>query len=75
MLSVPDRSILRTYATFIYFFTHSILLRLLSPEYTTQSVKAVDDQGASIAKRKARVLAAAVGEAFYAVSSNCCKQS
>jgi hypothetical protein len=32
-----------------------------------QSVKAVDDQGASVARRKARVLAAAVGEAFYAV--------
>jgi hypothetical protein len=36
-------------------------------EYTIQSVKAVDDQGACVAKRKARVLAAAVGEAFYAV--------
>ena len=36
-------------------------------EYTLQSVKAVDDRGGQIAKRKARLLAASVGEAFYAV--------
>ena len=39
-------------------------------EYTAQSMKAVDDQAAGVAKKKARVLAAAVGEAFYAVR-NC----
>jgi hypothetical protein len=39
------------------------------PEYTSQSVKAVDDRGAEIAKKHSRVLAAAVGEAFYAVHS------
>jgi hypothetical protein len=30
-------------------------------------MKAVDDHAAGVAKKKARVLAAAVGEAFYAV--------
>lgn len=38
-----------------------------SVEYTISSVKAVDDRGGQIAKKKARILAAAVGEAFYAV--------
>jgi len=37
------------------------------PEYTALSVQAVDDQGSKAAKRHARVLAAATGEAFYAV--------
>ena len=50
------------------------LLPFSVSEYTIQSVKAVDDQGACVAKRKARVLAAAVGEAFYAVRSTDCLQ-
>jgi hypothetical protein len=37
-----------------------------------QSMKAVDDQAAGVAKKKARVLAAAVGEAFYAVRFTLC---
>ena len=47
--------------------SHYITSHRTYAEYTVQSVKAVDDQGASVARRKARVLAAAVGEAFYAV--------
>jgi hypothetical protein len=35
-------------------------------------MKAVDDQAAGVAKKKARVLAAAVGEAFYAVRHTLC---
>ena len=35
-------------------------------------MKAVDDQAAGVAKKKARVLAAAVGEAFYAVRFTLC---
>ena len=37
------------------------------PEYTAVSVQAVDNGGAETARRKARVLFAAVGEPFYAV--------
>jgi hypothetical protein len=39
------------------------------PIYTASSVKAVDDSGAEKAKLKSRVLAAGVGEKFYAVHS------
>ena len=35
-------------------------------------MKAVDDRGGQMAKRKARMLAAAVGEAFYAVTTLSC---
>lgn len=52
--------------------TFSLLDVIYFLEYTVQSMKAVDDQAAGVAKKKARVLAAAVGEAFYAVRFTLC---
>ena len=71
-LSIPSLPILILRSNgFFAFITSCLSFSLLDviyfPEYTVQSMKAVDDQAAGVAKKKSRVLAAAVGEAFYAV--------